>query len=272
MLILPAALALSDTEVAAIRKFVKSGGMVIADYLPGIMDEHCRSRGGVGALDDVFGVKHDWSKGLYDGKHTTCIDGEKYKQPLAKRLFDGIARVDKWPIVELGVQSVGAKTYYEKDARIDMVQEFGDGAAWLLNISVAARPMPYNIGAWNPEPRLAKVLLDLGMGDIHVSSDSAGPRLPYEVIRWRRSGRTYLCIVKNPANAMNGPEVEETGNALLTDKPEVLKIEVSGNRPDELINERTGKKIPIEGEQGHSWRFSDSWVPCEAAIYSYSEK
>lgn len=55
VLILPRCAALSDTTAGAIRKFAESGGTVIADSWPGIMDEHCRVRP-AGALDEAFGV------------------------------------------------------------------------------------------------------------------------------------------------------------------------------------------------------------------------
>ena len=40
VLILPAAIALSDKEISQIEKFVKAGGTVIADMVPGLYDEH----------------------------------------------------------------------------------------------------------------------------------------------------------------------------------------------------------------------------------------
>ncbi len=53
--ILPMSVALSDKEVAAIREFVRQGGTVIADALPGVMDDHCAFRE-ARALADVFGI------------------------------------------------------------------------------------------------------------------------------------------------------------------------------------------------------------------------
>jgi hypothetical protein len=54
--ILPMSIALSDKEVEAIREFVRQGGVVVADALPGIMDEHCAWRERR-ALLDVFGFE-----------------------------------------------------------------------------------------------------------------------------------------------------------------------------------------------------------------------
>ena len=59
VLILPACLCLSDAEARAIRAFCERGGTVIADYLPGMWDQHGKGRAGGGALDEMFGVKHD---------------------------------------------------------------------------------------------------------------------------------------------------------------------------------------------------------------------
>ncbi len=53
--ILPMSIALSDKETAAIREFVRQGGTVIADALPGVMDEHCAFRE-PRALADLFGI------------------------------------------------------------------------------------------------------------------------------------------------------------------------------------------------------------------------
>jgi len=54
-LILPMSVALSDKEAEAIREFARRGGVVIADALPGVMDEHCAFRDRR-ALADLFGV------------------------------------------------------------------------------------------------------------------------------------------------------------------------------------------------------------------------
>ncbi len=56
VLILPMSTALSDAEVKQIESFVKDGGTVISDALPGIMDAHARFRN-TRALAGVFGVK-----------------------------------------------------------------------------------------------------------------------------------------------------------------------------------------------------------------------
>jgi len=56
VLILPMSYALSDREVQQIEAFVRQGGILIADALPGIMDDHTKIRS-ERALSDVFGIK-----------------------------------------------------------------------------------------------------------------------------------------------------------------------------------------------------------------------
>ena len=54
--IMPMSVALSNKEVEAIREFVRRGGTLLADALPGVMDERCTFRA-VRPLLDVFGVQ-----------------------------------------------------------------------------------------------------------------------------------------------------------------------------------------------------------------------
>ena len=53
--VLPYSTALSDREVAAIRRFVEEGGILLADGAAGLFDEHVAWRE-TGALDALFGV------------------------------------------------------------------------------------------------------------------------------------------------------------------------------------------------------------------------
>lgn len=54
VLFLAGCAALSDAEASAITEFVKNGGTVIADFLPGILDENLTPRA-AGALSELFG-------------------------------------------------------------------------------------------------------------------------------------------------------------------------------------------------------------------------
>lgn len=56
VLILPMSLALSDKEVQQIKDFVNQGGILIADALAGVMDDHTKFRS-KRELSDVFGIE-----------------------------------------------------------------------------------------------------------------------------------------------------------------------------------------------------------------------
>ncbi|MFW6159104.1 MAG: beta-galactosidase, partial [Planctomycetota bacterium] len=56
LLVLPRSVAISDAEAAAMKRFVRNGGVLAADSFAGRMDERCRDRE-VGCLDDLLGIK-----------------------------------------------------------------------------------------------------------------------------------------------------------------------------------------------------------------------
>ena len=81
ILFLPRTEAIGDKEAQAIRRFVEQGGTVIADFRPGLYDDHCKRRA-KGALDDLFGIKRRLSpaaKTVSFGKGTASL----------KRIADG---------------------------------------------------------------------------------------------------------------------------------------------------------------------------------------
>ena len=54
--IMPQSIAMSADEVTAVTDYVKAGGIVIADAMPALMDEHCTTLT-VGQLDALFGIR-----------------------------------------------------------------------------------------------------------------------------------------------------------------------------------------------------------------------
>ncbi|MHC4873382.1 MAG: beta-galactosidase trimerization domain-containing protein, partial [Planctomycetota bacterium] len=57
VVILPRVLALSEKEASAIKRFVKQGGTVLTDSVPGVLSGHCRILEN-GSLDKLFGITH----------------------------------------------------------------------------------------------------------------------------------------------------------------------------------------------------------------------
>ena len=69
ILVLPFVQSLSEAEARAIREYVAAGGTVIADYMAGIRDGHCRPVS-PGLLDDVFGIRRQGGDLLREARAT----------------------------------------------------------------------------------------------------------------------------------------------------------------------------------------------------------
>jgi hypothetical protein len=245
VLILQAAHAVSDAELLAMSRFMEDGGTVIADYLPGIMDEHCRARGRGGQI--------------FNGKAATPLEAEAYRKPLHERFVEGLQRHNGWPIARVGADSETWATRQKQK-----------GKEVLLNLS----PVPYLVNRARGErdenaSRILRLIRKAGaLSPIYVRT--AGKFT--EVLRWTKGDRRILCIVKSPrAEAGYGKQLGKLAG--LDDKPTPLVIEFDLERPaGAVVNIRTGKKLVArEGEDGIA-RVMDQWVPCEAAIYQYRVK
>ena len=78
ILFLPRTEAIGDKEARALRRFVENGGTLVADFRPGLYDDHCKRRPR-GVLDDIFGIKRSAgsaARTVYLGK-----DGLSQKTP-----------------------------------------------------------------------------------------------------------------------------------------------------------------------------------------------
>ena len=104
-------MSLSDATCAAIRQFVADGGLVVADLIPALCDEHGRLRE-KGGLDDLFGVSHS---------------GFEYGQRAGNYLV-GITKDD--PLVYRNGWWIGE--WFEKDLKVTDGTQLGNH--WFLDI------------------------------------------------------------------------------------------------------------------------------------------
>lgn len=271
VLILPRTFALSDKEAVAIREWVARGGTLIADYLPGILDEHGKGRR-VGALDDVFGVQRESGQRVLNGKTIAEVNAELYDKPLAERLsYEGAKRDDNGFVVyERGLQPVGnAKAQgISEGAASGISYQFQAGRAYYANWS----PLSYLLvrsdeGGQLYRSRIGEQL-QARTGErvaplvprVRVLND--GKEMPLaERLFWTKNGKHYLCIVMNPlrqANVNNAGSV----SGIVSSEPITINIEFRDALTG-LKNERSGRVL------GNGKSFSDRWVPCEANIYSW---
>jgi len=241
VLLLNRTLCLSDAEAAAIRAFAAAGGTVIADHLCGIFDEHGKSRA-KGALDDLFGVTRDLSKGILGGKTLTESDAERGSPFSAKSwAIEGAELAHGLPVFERGMGSVQKK-----------------GRAVYLNLSPAGYLLQRPKGEGADWLTLVRGLMSEAGVDARLTLNL--PRT--EAIFWKNGDRTTLCVVKNLDRRASidefGEVAEEGGQA-------ASKLKLSFRQPVKgLKNERTGKVL------GDGKAFEDDFHPWEANVYTYA--
>lgn len=257
-LILPACLCLSDAEAKAIEAFCRRGGTVIADYLPGVWDQHGRGRKEGGALDKLFGVRHDPNMRAGDvfGNRLWCevdqdanYDWKTYRGMLVN-----------------GNTCIRDSSGYNKAVRnmpVDNVNRVGRGVAVLMNLS----PQWYN--AYREEGMEAARKRSVFMRHLHplckpkawienANEDVFG----YEITRFRASnGRTLLYVCLNPETT-GGETGGGNSSGLKTGAVEIILRFASPVK--DVRDERRG------AEMKGGDRIPLIWVRNEAVVLGYA--
>ncbi|MEW5976720.1 MAG: beta-galactosidase [Acidobacteriota bacterium] len=174
--VLPMSLALSDQEVAAIQEFVRQGGTVIADALPGVMDQHCTFRQRP-ALQDVFGV----DRSRADRDLIVSMTGEPQLKPKTAR-----------PLVE------------QTERPRLLANSFGKGKAYLLNYLLHSYPQE------RQEGKNHSTLLELGRvldhaqirPKVSLSTPGGKPVTDVEMYLFNNDSTRLLGLIPGP----DGPE------------------------------------------------------------------
>jgi hypothetical protein len=196
VLILNRAICLSDGEAQAIRDFSKQGGTVIDDQLCGVCDEHGKMRP-VGVLDDLFGVKHDLSRGFLGGETLTEVDGER----------GGSFNAKTWAI-EMGALHLGLPVYERGLSAIEPAKAEGTYGTTVANVHnqqaiyLNVSPLGYLLqrdkgegAAWTEF--LTGMLKTAGVESRLQLTEAKKPAQQLESLFWQNGPRTTLCVVKN---------------------------------------------------------------------------
>lgn len=270
VLILPRTLALSDAEASAIRQWVAAGGTLIADYLPGVFDEHGKARQ-TGALDDLFSVQRDSTKGVLDGKAIAEVNAELYEKPLSTRLSYNGTIQDKNGFIsyERLVRAVGnATTEATIEGNANGIQNtFAKGHTYYANWT----PLPYLLHRTDTtgqayRERLGRQLKTRDADAVQILQPRLrvlveGKELPLaERLFWKKDGKNYGCVVMNP---LRSAKVDGAGG--VDDLPtQAINITLQfRDTVSGLKNERNGNTL------GNGKQFTDRWLPYEANIYSW---
>ena len=258
VLVLPACLSLSDAEARAIMSFCSRGGTVIADYLPGVWDQHGRGRKTGGALDALFGVHHDpamTSADVFGGKIWAEVDQDL-----------NFSWTSYTEFMTNGSTCIKDETGFNKAVRkmpTQTVLKYGHGTAVLMNLS----PQWYN--AYRSQGQTAAHLRTAFIKHISASGvsrwvDIENPTdedFGYEISYFKRpDGRVVLFLCFNPE--VEGSEVGG-GNAVGLKSGETsvtLKFVIPIK---DVIDERKGTKL------SNGNRYTVRWKQNEAVVISF---
>jgi len=272
VIILPRVICLSDREADALAGFVKNGGILVADYLCGLMDGHGKGRTR-GVLDALFGIQRNENQGYMNGDGLTEIDGEKYQAPFLERFtyYDGAYRYKGIVVFERGTlhregargEEIRTLMGLKHEASVLITRKAGNGKIWYLNLS----PVEY----WAPEKRFSPygdewrkivgdILRDAGLQPRVVVYEGGNAAGMIECLWWKNGKRRFLALVKNPTLNKDLPVLGESRKvAGITGK--AVEIYLEFEKPVGLVNLR--KNIHLGVKQV----FRDKFKPWEGSLY-----
>ena len=253
VLILPANYAMSDIEAQRIREFCERGGTVIADFACGLFDQHGKGRS-KGALDDLFGVKHDGTEtkaNFFAGRLWVETDQDagfgggikKLVGTLSPKLQDGFA------VAELNLP-------------VRNVKKVGAGKAVYLNLSPQRYLLYREERTTEDAQRLVfmQPVFDAGVKPwVRISSNGKRP-VNSEATYLEKNGRTFVFIVQNAA--VNSTSLGDTVTHGLGGG--VIPVDIEFGAPvKDVVDERTGHKL------GDGTKFKAQFPLDEAVLLSF---
>lgn len=255
VLVLPRVLALSDQEADAIRDYVRRGGHVVADHLPGLFDQHGRGRAKP-VLADLFGnagAPPVRPGSLFGGVLLTETDPDTYWRanflPAAKDIWPKCTRANGFVVAQ-------------RDQPAFVRRTAGGGSATLLNVSImeylkyrAAEPVRANALRGPIVDLFAKAGV---MPRLSLMVNRAESRLA-EAVYWQNAGRLYVLVVQNPLRFAS-----EYGAGTEDAMPfDAVSLTVQFASPQKDVrDERAGRTL------GDGTTFTVEWKRSEAAILS----
>lgn len=268
VIILPQVICLSESEVSALSGFVRSGGMLIADAICGLLSETGRGRA-EGALDDLFGIRRDESRGYLDGRGITEIDAEYSSRPFPERLraYNNALRYRSMVVFERGTRAAsGSSTGVSNTTDVLVRKKTGNGQSLYLNLTpLAYEYFPYRAGeiggAWRDV--IGKAHNDIGLRPRVEIFGGSGIEPWMEALLWRNGNRYCLAVLKNWS-----PSEDTAASVALLGKeadrdPEQITVRI--NLPVKgLRNSRTKKVF------GDVTSFTDEFKTWEANLYEFA--
>jgi hypothetical protein len=261
VLILPAAICLSDAEARRIKAFCEKGGTVIADYMPGLWDQHGKGRAKGGALDDLFGVKHDpamTAKDVFQGDGKLWVEVNQESHFYYKNYEEFLSRNNC-------IRHASGFNKAVRAMEAGNVNRAGSGSAALLNLSPQWYLAMRGAGPAEAAKRAVfmKPMRDAGIKRWVELKNVDAKTFGYEITYWTKGSRTILFLVANKdvkANSLGGG----AASGLVT---EVIPVTIAfGSSVSDVKDERAGKSL------GNGKEFSLPWKLNEACVLSFESK
>jgi glycosyl hydrolase family 42 (putative beta-galactosidase) len=257
---MPHSLAMSADECEQVRRFAEAGGVVIADTLPAIMDEHCKLLP-KGQLDDFFGVtraKFDYAKKGAAIRVTS--DGERLALSAGKL---GVNACE--PTLKAAGDAIACGKAGKADALI--IRKVGLGFAIYLNTELRNYPV-YRYLVGSPQQRDTQSIFTASLAlagiqrEINLwKSKRAGHQTPgVEVTRFAAGPVELACAVVNAARGTSGVGEEVEINNGVFDKSTAMTVEIPAER--HCYDSRTGEY------HGLTDKFKSRFDPVSAKVYA----
>ncbi len=244
VLVLPYSTALSEREVEAIKSFVEAGGVLLADAVPGIFDEHVAWRD-AGALDTLLGVAAPLPHARVTSKER--VSGRVRVTPDGSALGLSAGGLAGAEALEPDVRATSARPLARVGgADVALVNRVGSGRAVFLNALLdrgeAARD------AWRAVVRA--VLADAGVRPAVSVTDPAGkPATRVRVARFGFGGREVVALLDGSLDVKTS--FGRDGVTVYEDaaKGRVVRREVDLSLPRvaSVTNARTGEALGTTG-------------------------
>ncbi|NQT36449.1 MAG: beta-galactosidase trimerization domain-containing protein [Planctomycetes bacterium] len=255
VLILPACYALSDIEAQRITEFCRRGGTVIGDFACGLFDHHGKGRA-KGALDDLFGIRHDGSEtnGDFFGERL-WVETDQDAGFSDRRYRDLFATID--------CKMEDGFAVAEKKQTTQSVREVGRGTAIHVNLS-PQRYLQYREENTSDD-RLRHVfmqhVLAAGVKPWVTVVDQKGRRpRNLEITYWNKGDRTLVFVVQNAV--VTGSALGGGGAEGLISREAKVNVQFTATVKN-MVNERTGELL------GDGKRFAFDFNSIEAILLSF---
>ncbi|MCD6407558.1 beta-galactosidase, partial [bacterium] len=254
VLILPLSFILSEKEAIEIKKFVKRGGILIADAQTGIYDEYGKERK-KGILDDILGVKRKNSKIVFNQLEFFTKSGKKFKTMFVENGIETKGEIlanSKTSEISFGGMKIGFK---DSERRNISINTYGKGKC----IYTGAVKIDFDYEGGN---FILDFLQSLNINP-PLKVENENGRIPVEIGYFRDHGIEYFIVLQLPSHD-KGINLKTISMKELLEKGK--KVKISFNKKGYIYEIRKKRFM------GYGDKIEDEIIPGIAKLYCVLNK